>query len=79
MYVEDYQTLQRSEIRRVAASCPRLWLVSSHVGVPPATATATAHYVRYEALLSSLGRHFSHRSRATFGYAQQVDVWLFST
>jgi mannosyltransferase len=79
VYVEDYQTLQRSEIRRVAASCPRLWLVSSHVGVPPATATATAHYVRYEALLSSLGRHFSHRSRATFGYAQQVDVWLFST
>ncbi|MGO9559930.1 MAG: hypothetical protein ACLPQS_11255 [Acidimicrobiales bacterium] len=77
-YVEDYQTLSSSEVAGIVAMCPRLWLVSSHVGMPTASAIARAHVRGFNLLMKTLGGHFPHRSLTPFGYAQYVNVWLFT-
>jgi mannosyltransferase len=70
-YVERYET------PRLPAGCPRVWLVSSHQGLPSGTATSRAHYSRYVAVRRALTRTYArHRTRA-FGYASVIWVELF--
>ncbi|MHB8457486.1 MAG: hypothetical protein ACYDBS_07345, partial [Acidimicrobiales bacterium] len=76
-YVEDYATLSPARLSAVAHSCPRLWLVSSHVGIPHATPISELHYLRYESLVHRLAGAFAHSELRQFSYASPIDVWLF--
>jgi mannosyltransferase len=70
-YVERYET------PRLPRSCRRVWLVTSHQGLPSGTATSRAHYSRYVAVRTALTRAYAgHRIRA-FGYASVIWVELF--
>ena len=76
VYVEDYATLGDSQLRRVAAACPRLWLVASHVGERDGPAGALAHRTRYLRLRDAVARDYPHRRTLKFGYASAVQVEL---
>ena len=76
VYVEDYATLSRSQLARLAASCPRLWLVASHVGELDGPAGALAHRARYVRLRTAVAREYRHRRTIKFGYASAVQVQL---
>lgn len=76
VYVEDYTTLNPSQLMRVAASCPRLWLVASHVGERDGPAGALTHRARYLRLREAVAREYPHRRTLEFGYASAVQVEL---
>jgi mannosyltransferase len=71
-HVEQYQAPAAPN------GCPRVWLVTSHQGLPTGTATSRAHYARYVALRAALARRYPHRSTRSFGYASVIWVELFS-
>jgi mannosyltransferase len=77
-YVEDYWTLAPGQIAHVAATCPRLWLVSSHVGNPRQSTVSRVHYFRFKTLNVRLESRFGLRVHTAFGYAGVIDVWLFT-
>lgn len=77
-YVEDYATFSPSALKRVAASCPRLWLVASHEGVANGPAGSAAHYVRYRQLRAALEAAYLRHETSSFGYADPVEVELLS-
>ncbi len=73
VYVEDYAA------RPAPASCPRLWLVSSHEGQLDGPAQSRANFARFIALRSSLRRAYGGSERdARFGYAAVITVELLS-
>jgi mannosyltransferase len=76
VYVEDYATLSQSQLVRVAATCPRLWLVASHIGELDGPAGALAHRARYLRLRAMVAREYPHRHTLKFGYASAVQVEL---
>ncbi len=76
-YVERYATLGPGRLGRVASSCPRLWLVSSHVGSASGPPQSVAHYRRYLALQASLTRAYGPGKAVAFGWSAPVDVELF--
>ncbi|MGB9112789.1 MAG: glycosyltransferase family 39 protein [Acidimicrobiales bacterium] len=78
-YVEVYTTVSSATIRALQISCARLWVVSSHTGSPEGTASSKTHYLRYEQLLTRLGRAFAPVRVANFGWAYPVRVELFSS
>jgi mannosyltransferase len=78
-YVEVYTTISAAMISGLRATCPRLWLVSSHVGSQRGTASSKAHYLRYEQLLARLSHALVPRRVASFGWADPVRVELFSS
>jgi len=71
-YVERYVT------PRVPSTCPRVWLIASHQGLPSGTAASRAHYARYVALRSALARAYPHHSTRAFGYASIIWVELLT-
>jgi 4-amino-4-deoxy-L-arabinose transferase-like glycosyltransferase len=77
-YVEDYSTLSHSQVARLPAACPRLWLISSHTGHNAGTATGRLHYQRFLALSAALNRGYRHSSTETFGVSRLITVQLFS-
>jgi hypothetical protein len=77
-FVEDYATLSGSALSAVEATCPRLWLVSSHRGVKNGPPTSRSDYARYETLLGSLTRGYARHRTVTYGWASPVRVELFS-
>jgi hypothetical protein len=77
-FVEDYSTLSRSQVARLPAACPRMWLISSHTGHGAGTATGRRHYQRFLALSAALARGYRHSSTQTFGAARLITVQLFS-
>ena len=78
-YVEVYRSLEPSRVRYLAATCPRLWFVYSHVGQPRGTYLSRVHYRRFEALLSLLQGYFPFNTQVGFGYASEVNVRLYTT
>jgi len=72
--VEQYSSLSPAQLRAVEASCPRVWLVASHVGHAWGTPGSRADYTRFMALQRSLSaayptsatRHFSAVSVTRF-------------
>ncbi len=77
-YVERYVTFGARELARVASSCPRLWLVSSHVGSASGPPGSVANYQRYLALQTSLARAYGPGRTVAFGWSAPVDVELFA-
>ena len=77
-FVEDYATLPTSTVATLPATCPRLWLVSSHEGQPGGPAESQVNYDRYLALRAELARAYARRAGARFGYAALIRVELFS-
>ena len=74
-YVEKYVPLRGAD--RVAARCPRLWLVTSHEGQPFGPATSLRHYLRYLGLLTELSNVYGEPTLQHFGYSAQVHVYRF--
>jgi hypothetical protein len=78
-YVEDYVTLPASQIPGIAASCPRLWLISSHEGQPNGpSAQSRSNWSRFVALRASLEQAYRSHARVRFSYAATVHVDLLS-
>lgn len=77
-YVEDYATLSARQLSRLPASCPRVWLVSSHQGQPNGTRGSRANWNRYLALRRALASRYARDTASSFGYAAPVDVDLFA-
>ncbi|MDQ6822120.1 MAG: glycosyltransferase family 39 protein [Actinomycetota bacterium] len=77
-YVEDYASLNASQLSSVPARCPRLWLISSHEGQAKGPSGARANYARYLRLRAQLAREYPRRVTAKFGYASPVHIELFA-
>ena len=78
-FVEIYKALTPAEVNSVAASCPRLWVVSSHVGGLNETARTAVHYDRYRNMLGLLSLSYPQQVWAHFGYASRINVGLFGS
>jgi len=77
-YLERYATLGSRQAARVAALCPRLWLVASHEGAAHGPATSVANYRRYLRLRADLASRYPRRFSRSFGWASPVRVELFA-
>jgi mannosyltransferase len=77
-YVEGYATLDTGQRARIAAECPRLWLITSHSGQSGGTQQSRVNLERYQALTSGLERLYPHHSLRTFGWASPIRVLLLS-
>jgi uncharacterized membrane protein len=76
-YVERYGTLDGAQQTRIAAQCPRLWLISSHSGQASGTHQSLANLQRYDTLVQTLTRRYPHTSLRTFGWASPINVRLY--
>jgi mannosyltransferase len=77
-YVEDYVIPSRSRLARLTSTCPRLWLVTAHVGSPIGPSQSQANYAGYLTLRSRLSEEYGHAESEAFGYAPPVHVELFT-
>jgi mannosyltransferase len=78
-YVEDYATLTDARVTQVAASCRRLWLVSSHEGQANGpSARSRGNWTRFVGLRASLERAYRSHARVRFSYAAVINVDLLS-
>jgi len=77
-YVERYETLAGSQLRRLPSQCARVWLVWSHEGQLRGPRISHANYVRFVALDRALASEFPIRHTARFGYAAPVHVALLA-
>jgi mannosyltransferase len=78
-YVEGYATLNTGQRARIAAKCPRLWLITSHSGQSGGTHQSLVNLERYQALASALERLYPHHNLRTFGWASPIRVRLYSS
>jgi mannosyltransferase len=76
-YVERYTTLDDLQIDRIAAACPRLWLLASHEGSPTGTTTSKANYAKYLRLAGNLLVRYPATTIRTHGWASPITVWLY--
>jgi mannosyltransferase len=76
-YVEDYTTVADSRLARIAAACPRLWLLASHEGVRAGPPASRANLARYQLLQASLRGRYRTDTGRKFGWADSVQVELF--
>lgn len=77
-FVENYSTLSGAQVNRVAGTCNRVWLVSSHQGQHDATSTGAAHYLQFAVLRARLNRHYRRWQTGQFGAEHLIYVDLFS-
>jgi mannosyltransferase len=78
-YVEDYATLPASQIPGIAASCPRLWLISSHEGQPNGpSARSRSNWSTFVALRASLEEAYRSHARVQFSYAATIHIDLLT-
>ena len=76
-YVERYATLRPRQLARIRASCPRLWLLTSHEGSPTGTATSRLNYENYLLLAGRLEILYPRTSISTVGWASPIRIWQF--
>ena len=76
-YVERYGTLDGAQQARIAAQCPRLWVISSHSGQSGGTHQSLVNLQRFDTLEQTLARRYPHNSVRTFGWASQIHVRLY--
>ncbi|HTX46353.1 MAG TPA: glycosyltransferase family 39 protein [Solirubrobacteraceae bacterium] len=78
-YVEDYATLPAGRVPAIAASCSRLWLISSHEGQPHGpSARSRANWSEFLMLRALLERAYRSHVRVQFSYAATIHVDLLS-
>jgi mannosyltransferase len=75
-FVEEYNSLPVARLHRIAARCPRLWLVSSHEGQKRGPSGSRANFHRYRRLRAKLKRLYRHHHKLRFGYAATIHVLL---
>jgi mannosyltransferase len=76
-YVERYTTLDHLQLDRIAAECPRLWLVASHEGSRGGTRTSRVNYAKYLRLAGNIGLRYPTTTVRTHGWASPITVWLY--
>ena len=76
-YVERYTTLGGGQLDRIAASCPRLWLLVSHEGSPTGTTISQANYAKYLVLAGNLELRYPTTTIRSHGWASPIAVWLY--
>ena len=75
-YLEEYRTLTAQQVRGLARSCSRVWLVWSHeghLGGPPESA---ANFRRLVTLRAALAGSYPQQLTRTFGRASPISVEL---
>lgn len=77
-YVEEYRSLPARSMRRIAARCPALWLVSSHEGQKTGPAGSRLNFRRYHVLRRRLRHLYAFHHKMRFGYAATIHVMLLS-
>jgi hypothetical protein len=77
-YVEQYRTLDAAALSRIAAGCPRLFLLASHVGQSSGPAVSRVHAARYVTLQHQLASRYPHHSTTKFSWAGPVYVTEYS-
>jgi len=77
-YVERYATLPDTSLERIAASCPRLWLVVSHQGSATGTATSQRNYRTYLRLAGEFETRYPSTTIYTRGWASPISIWLYA-
>ncbi|HET9125394.1 MAG TPA: glycosyltransferase family 39 protein [Solirubrobacteraceae bacterium] len=75
-FVEIYDSLSRSRIATLRASCRRMWLVSSHEGQQAGPPEAIRHRREWLSLRSRLQHAFGRGPRWTDGWASAIHVEL---
>ena len=75
-YVEKYAPLRDPD--RLAARCPRLWLITSHEGRAYGPPTSQRHFLRYLGVLTELENAYGSPSLKPFGYSAPVHVYRFT-
>jgi 4-amino-4-deoxy-L-arabinose transferase-like glycosyltransferase len=77
-YIENYATVGDSRLARIAAACPRVWLLASHEGMRSGPPASRANLARYRSLQTSLRKRYRTDSgEKKFGWADPVRVELF--
>jgi mannosyltransferase len=76
-YVERYATPDAAALEKIAASCPRLWLVTSHEGSPKGTATSRVNYENYLLFVAKLQTEYGQSSVVIVGWASPIHIWQF--
>jgi mannosyltransferase len=77
-FIEDYSTLAPGQVSRVAATCSRVWLLSSHQGKGDGTSAGQAHYLQFLILRGRLERRYRRWQSGGFGAQHLVNLDLFS-
>jgi mannosyltransferase len=77
-FVEEYRSLPAKKMDRIAARCPRLWLVSSHEGQKKGPSGSRLNFHRYRRLRAELKRLYVRHHKMKFGYAATIHVLLLS-
>jgi mannosyltransferase len=78
-YVEDYATLPPSQIPAIAASCPRLWLITSHEGQANGpSGQSRSNWSKFVGLRDSLEEAYRSHARVKFSYAATIHIDLLS-
>ncbi|HET8978871.1 MAG TPA: glycosyltransferase family 39 protein [Solirubrobacteraceae bacterium] len=75
-FVENYATLTLPQIARRAATCRRMWFISSHEGQPNGPLVSRMHRARYFRLDVALERLFGLAPVQKHGYASIIHVQL---
>ena len=76
-YVEDYYTLTAKQISTDSSFCKRMWLISSHQGVPDSTHTSDVNYQRFVELYTNMKKEYPQMGNSVFGWSAPVNVTLF--
>ena len=77
-YVERYAAPAASQLMRIEAGCPRLWLIASHQGQRDGPPASRVNYARYLTLLHSLAGAYPRHETKAFGWASPVRVELLT-
>jgi mannosyltransferase len=75
-HVEQYRV--PSDLTALTRGCTRVWLLSSHQGQRHGTPTSRRNYAGYLAIQSGLGGVFGAPTVSHYGYAAQVNVFLYT-
>ena len=77
-YVERYAAPAASQLMRIEAGCPRLWLIASHQGQRDGPPASRVNSARYLTLLHSLAGAYPRHETKAFGWASPVRVELLT-
>ncbi len=77
-YVEQYDAPTAAQLTQIAAHCPRLFLLASHIGQTSGPALSRAHAKHYAQLKQQLKSRYATQQARTFGWSGPVYVIAYS-
>jgi mannosyltransferase len=75
-HVEQYRV--PSDVAALTRGCSRVWLISSHQGQQHGTPASRRNYAGYQRIQGALGEALGAPVVSHFGYAAQVNVFLYT-